>query len=114
MGSSAGWKSVLGGVANIATMGYYGQYTSSKKIAKAQQQAAAAYAASNEKVAAAIESSSQASPTAVQATTNAPQQAAEANVYSAQKRKRTIASTANKTYARTNNVLGSMGGRSTL
>ena len=54
MGSSAGWKSVLGGVANIATMGYYGQYTSSKKIAKAQQQAAAAYAASNEKVAAAI------------------------------------------------------------
>lgn len=114
MGSSAGWKSVLGGVANIATLGYYGQYQSSKKIAKAQQQAAAAYAASNEKVAAAIESSSQVTPKAVQASTSAPKQAAEADVYSAQKRKRTISSTANKTYATRGSVLGSMGGRSTL
>ncbi len=110
MGSKAGWKSVAKGVGNIATFGYLGQ----REMAKAQAKAAAEYAAGQERVANAIESSSQATPQAVQASSASTQQAAEADVYSANKRKRTMASTANTTYSSPGGSLGSLGGRRTL
>lgn len=83
MGSSAGWKDVLS----------FGGYSAQRKMARAQEQQAAQYAAAQEKVANAIESSSQVAPAAVKASVDHAQEVAEGNVYAAQKRKRTIAST---------------------
>lgn len=90
MGSSAGWKDVL----------TLGGYSSQRKMARAQEQAAQQYAAAAEKQAAAIEAANTATPQAVQATNTSTQQAAEAAVDSQAKRRRSMASTANTTYAK--------------
>ena len=66
-----------------------------RKMARAQQAQAEAYAASQEQMADAIAASSKASPAAVQASTADVSEAAASNVYSAQKRKKTVASTQN-------------------
>ncbi len=107
MGSKAGWTSAFKGVGNILTFGYLGQ----KEMAKEQAKAAQQYAAGQERVASAIESTSQATPQAVQASTASTQQAAEADVYSANKRKRTVNSTQNKTYSSASGGLLGLGGR---
>lgn len=86
MGFKTGFK-------NLIT---FGGYSAQKKMAKAQERQAAAYAASQERLADAIEKSSQVAPTAVKASTVATQETAEGNAYAAQKRKRTIASTVNE------------------
>ncbi len=86
--------------------GYQGQ----KKAAKAQAAAAERYAAAQEQTAKAIASSSAAMPGAVQASTASTQEAAERNVYNAQKRKKTSASTVNPRFR----GLGSGGGNSNL
>lgn len=91
MGSKSGWQDVF-------TLGAAG---SARKIARAQEAAAAANAAAQAKVAEAVTAANTAQPQAVQATTVAPQQAAEANAYGQQKRRKTVSSTANTAYADT-------------
>lgn len=83
MGSKAGWKDVMS----------FGGYSAQRKMARAQEQQAAQYAAAQEKVANAIENSNQVAPAAVKASVDNTQEVAESNAYAQQKRKRTIAST---------------------
>ena len=85
MGSKAGWKDVLS----------FGNYSTQRKMARAQEEQAAQYAAAQEKVASAIENSNQVAPAAVKAGASSTQEVAESNAYAKQKRKRTIASTMN-------------------
>lgn len=98
MGSSAGWKDVFS----------FGAYGNARRMARAQEAQAAQYAKSQEEMAKAIESSNQVTPAAVQASTVDTTQAAEANANSAQKRKKTVASTQTSTVGRT------LGGQSRL
>ena len=98
MGSSAGWKDVLS----------FGAYGNARRMARAQEYQANQYAKSQEQMAQAIEASNKVTPSAVQASTVDTTQAAEANANSAQKRKKTVASTQESTIGRT------LGGQSQL
>ncbi len=89
MGSKAGWQDVFS----------LGSAGAARKVARAQQSAAAANAAAQEKVAAAVTAANTAQPQAVTAAVTDPQQAAEANAYGQQKRRKTMSSTVNTAYA---------------
>lgn len=97
------------GIGLSALAGYAG-HKSQKRMAKAQTQAAERYALAQENTAKAIASSAAAAPGAVQAPTASTQEAAEADVYKAQKRKKTTASTVNARFR----GLGAGGGKRNL
>ncbi|MBQ5666239.1 MAG: hypothetical protein IIV41_10325 [Akkermansia sp.] len=100
MGSKGGWM-------DIFTMG---SYSAQRNMARAQASAAERYAKAQEAQAKAIASSSAAQPGTVQASTASTQEAASRNVYNAQKRKKSTASTVNQRFR----GLGSGGGKQNL